>query len=80
MEEAALRDLIRTKVADGRLPQKSITRIAGGISRGEPCVVCEETIAKPIRGIEAYIVTGSPPVPFHLRCFYMWNAQRKGVD
>ena len=80
MEESALRHLIRSKLADGSLPQKPIKRIAGGISRGEECLVCELTISEKILVIEAYIVTGSPPVHFHLGCFYMWNAERKGVN
>jgi hypothetical protein len=36
MEQETLRRLIRTKLADGRLPQNSIPRVWGGASNGEP--------------------------------------------
>ena len=77
MEEPPLRQIIRTKLADGRLTRVPIRRISGGISRGEQCVVCEETVAKPGLVIEAYMVSGSPAVHFHLLCFYLLSAEQQ---
>ena len=42
MEQTALRLLIQSKLADGRLPQDSIPRVWGGAGAGETCDACEE--------------------------------------
>ena len=46
MEQETLRHLIRSKLADGRLPQDSIPRVWGGAGNGETCDACEEIITK----------------------------------
>jgi len=46
MEQEILRRLIRSKRADGRLPQNSIPRLWGGAGNGETCDACEEIITK----------------------------------
>jgi hypothetical protein len=43
MEQEILRRLIRSKLADGRLPQNSIPRLWGGAGTGETCDACEES-------------------------------------
>jgi hypothetical protein len=46
MDQNALRLLIQSKLADGRLPQNSIPRVWGGAGAGETCEACEELISK----------------------------------
>jgi hypothetical protein len=64
VEHDVLRELIRDKLADGRLPQNSISRVWGGAGNSEMCVACE--------GIGA----GLKAIQFHVRCFYYWDAER----
>lgn len=44
MDSLTLRALIRTKLADGRLPAETMPRVWGGPGNGERCDACEEII------------------------------------
>ena len=80
MDEDSLRRLIRQKLADGRLPLNSIPRIWGGPGAGEPCDACEERIAVPALVMEGIALGGHSPLQLHVRCFYVWDAERRGAD
>ena len=80
METDSLRLLIRQKLADGRLPHDSIPRIWGGPSQGEKCHACDETIALPALIIEGIALNGSEPLQLHMKCFYLWDTERRGAD
>jgi len=75
MEDQTLRSLIRNKLSDGRLPHDSIPRVWGGPGNGETCDACEETITKAQFVIEGLDAAGGG-VQFHVRCFYVWDAER----
>jgi hypothetical protein len=57
MEQEILRRLIRSKLADGRLPQNSIPRLWGGAG-GERCDACEEIITATQFVMEGVSATG----------------------
>ena len=80
MEEQALRLLIRQKLADRRLPHDSIPRVWGGPSDGETCNACGESVTKPALIMEGIALGGTAPLRLHVRCFYMWDGERRGPD
>ena len=77
MDPPSLLDLIRHKLADGRLPQNSIPRVWGGPSAGETCDACDEVIGK-----SQFVMEGASTdqtkraLQFHVACFYLWDAER----
>jgi hypothetical protein len=78
VESEALRLVIRSKLNDGRLPYDSMPRFLGGPGDGEQCDVCETLITKEqlvMEGI-ASVLSNKKPVQFHVRCFYVWDAER----
>ena len=78
MESEALRLVIRSKLNDGRLPYDSMPRFWGGPGDGEQCDVCETLITKEqlvMEGI-ASVFSNKKPVQFHVRCFFIWDAER----
>lgn len=77
MERVFLRAMIRRKLADGRLPQNSISEVWGGPSTGETCDACDEEIGPNRFVMEA--VSFDPtarPLQFHLACLYVWDEER----
>ena len=77
MEPVSLRNLIRQKLADGRLPQNSIPRVWGGPSNGETCDGCDEKI-----GAHQFVMEGvsidltKRALQFHVECLHMWDSER----
>ena len=80
METDSLRLLIRQKLVDGRLPHDSIPRLWGGPSHDEKCHACDETIAMPALIMEGIALNGSEPLQLHMKCFYLWDTERRGAD
>ena len=76
MEQEVLRHLIRSKLADGRLPQDSIPRLWGGAGNGEMCDACEEIITKTQFVMEGVSTTGGLGIQFHVGCLHIWDAER----
>ena len=80
MEQEILRRLIRSKLADGRLPQNSIPRLWGGAGNGETCDACEEIITKTQFVMEFVMegvsTTGGKGIQFHVGCLHIWDAER----
>lgn len=78
MEDHTLHLLIRSKLADGQLPQDSIPRMWGGPGNGESCDACEETITKAQFVMEGVSNSeGGRGVQLHVRCFQVWDAERQ---
>lgn len=78
MDRPILRILIRGKLADGRLPLKSIPRTWGGPGNGELCDACETVVTKDeflMGGIS--LSQGKRSIQFHTRCFYLWDVERR---
>ena len=79
MDPGTLRALIRQKLADGRLPQDSISKVWGAPSKGETCDGCDDVIAADqfvMKGMSTDL-TKQRPLRFHVGCLYQWNTERK---
>jgi hypothetical protein len=81
MEAEDLRLLIRSKLNDDSLPYNSMPRFWGGRGNGQLCAVCEALITKQQLVIEgvASMHTDKKPTQFHVKCFYVWDAERRAV-
>lgn len=75
MENAALRVLIRQKLADGRLPHDNIQRLWGRPANEDICKACEEVLPKGQLVME-WINASRGAVQFHVACFAVWDALR----
>ena len=74
----ALRLLILSRLADGRLPMNSIPRVWGGPGNGEICDGCEAVITKKEFVIEATSpADGTRPLQLHAQCFWIWEDERR---
>jgi hypothetical protein len=80
MDFEAIRVLIRTKLADGRLPVNGIPRVWGGPGKDEICVACESSVMKDEFIIEGICLTGGvEPLRLHAKCFWLWKSERRHV-
>ena len=78
MDTDVLRQLIRDKLEDGRLPYNSIPRVWGGKGDGEICDACEERVTPAqlvMEGVSTDMVKRA--VQFHVGCFYLWDVERR---
>ena len=76
-----IRTLIREKLKDGRLPLNSMPRFWGGPADGEVCDACDTPITKQqlvMEGI-ASTLSDKKPIQFHVRCFHIWDAERRAA-
>jgi hypothetical protein len=76
MDPSALRLLIQTKLADGRLPQDSIPRVWGGAGAGETSDACGELISETQFVMEGVSTTGGKGIQFHVGRFHLWDEER----
>jgi hypothetical protein len=74
--EESLRILIREKLASGLLPGHDCTKVLGGLSNGEICDACRETVAKTQLVMECIGDHYPKALQFHVRCFYIWDSER----
>ena len=77
MEPLILRILIRQKLADGRLPQDSTSRVSGRPSNGEICDACDEQI-EPGQFVmqDGSMDATRVALQFHVGCLYAWDTER----
>lgn len=79
MDAEALRSLIRRKLADGRLPIDHIPRVWGGAGNDEVCDACDTPIGK-----NEFVMEGigeeRKSLQLHVRCFQIWDAERRWKD
>jgi hypothetical protein len=78
LDTDVLRQLIRDKLEDGRLPYNSIPRVWGGKGAGEICDACEESVTPAhlvMEGVSTDMVKRA--VQFHVGCFYLWDVARR---
>ena len=76
MEDPTLRLLIRGKLDDGSLPHEGIPRVWGRPGKGESCAACEAIITD-VQLLMEGIGSKVGGVKFHLKCFHMWDAERR---
>jgi hypothetical protein len=76
MEDHALRLYIRAKLENRHLlPYENVPQVWGGPGNGGTCNGCEEIVTKPQLGMEGVTIKGDT-VQFHVKCFYVWVAER----
>jgi hypothetical protein len=76
MDNDALRVLIRTKLADGLLPQNSIKWLVRAPSNGHRCDACSLEILDRQHLVQGATKLGATFL-FHLQCFYLWDEERQ---
>ena len=76
-----IRYLIRKKLRDGRLPYNSVPRLWGVAGDGQVCDACDEPITKLQLMMEglASRLADKKPIQFHVRCFQIWDAERRAA-
>jgi hypothetical protein len=80
MDQEALRRLIRRKLEDGRLPHDGLKRFWSSPSDGETCDACDTVLAKDQMLMEGMgLDLGRRPLQLHVRCFQMWDHERRTV-
>jgi hypothetical protein len=78
MDSLTLRALIRTKLADGRLPTEPMPRVWGGPGNGERCDACEKIITSKELIMEGLPAGGARSlIQLHVECFYIWDTERR---
>ena len=70
-------EIIKTKLADGKLPHNSIPRVWGGPGNGELCDACETAIGRSALIMEGIASEGGGGIQFHVPCFYLWDSLRR---
>jgi hypothetical protein len=75
MDEDSLRLLIRRKMAEGRLPRTRIPRLWGGTGIEGVCAACDGAISKHFVALTALDV--GMTTTFHVRCFRLWEGERR---
>jgi hypothetical protein len=78
MEPEALRLLILSKLADGKLPLESFPNVWGGPGNGETCDACGAIVTKRefvIAGVS--LAGGRKALYLHAGCFRVWEAERR---
>jgi hypothetical protein len=78
MEREALRLLISSKLADGKLPLESFPNVCGGPGNGETCGACGTIVTKQEFVIEGVSLAGGREALYlHAGCFWVWEAERR---
>jgi hypothetical protein len=77
MDTEAIRDLIRQKLHDGRLPRGSTPRAFGRPGNWQKCAACDKTMHKALPMMEVYPLTNEKVVRYHGDCYTLWNEERR---
>jgi hypothetical protein len=78
MHRDALRLLILSKLADGRLPLNSVPKAWVSPGNGETCDACGVVIMKDEFVIEGISLAGGKrPLQLHTPCFRIWETERR---
>lgn len=77
-----IRLLIRRRLLSGLLPKDRLSRASWGRSNGEFCDACEGVLTHVqilLKGTTS-VVTDRQPTQFHVRCFQIWNDERRTLQ
>lgn len=78
MDTVFLRQTIRQKLKDGRLPYNHIPRVWGGPGALETCDACETPITPDEMLMEGITLEGGrKPLQLHVTCFGIWDSERR---
>ncbi|PYN41274.1 MAG: hypothetical protein DME00_32265 [Candidatus Rokuibacteriota bacterium] len=75
--EESLRTLIQGKLVSGVLPGQDCAKVLGGPSNGETCDACRDTVEKNQLVMECVGEHYPKTLQFHVRCFYIWDSERR---
>ena len=78
-DNEALRLLVQRKLRDGRLPNDRFPMVWSGSSAGETCDACDVVLTKQHLLMEGMRGRKTPPVYFHVRCFQVWDHERRAA-
>jgi hypothetical protein len=82
-DEAILREKAREAVRNGKLPARRPDRTWGGPGVGAPCSVCDHPVTKDEMEFEIEFarepngIAGLDKFHVHIRCFAVWELERK---
>ena len=71
--------VVRQKIEDGTLPRHDPARTWAGPGVGEPCVVCEDPIARTETEYELQFGPDLNSLRFHRECQAAWDAERRRI-
>lgn len=76
MSDATVRQQIRTRIVDGRLPRDRIGRISAAFAAEEACDACSMPVSGP--DVLYRLARAKSPVDlvFHSACFAAWKVER----
>jgi hypothetical protein len=75
MDDAAVRQHVRRRIADGRLPCDRIGRVSATYAADETCAACSTPVSAP-QILYKLARADSPELTFHSACFTIWKAER----
>jgi hypothetical protein len=79
MNEAAVRLVIGSKIADGTLPRDNIGLVSSSTyGLDQVCDACSESVS-PQQILYKLTRAGSDGFVFHSGCFAIWRAERKSM-
>ncbi len=78
MNDAAVRRVVRGKIADGRLPRDRIGRVSATYGADEVCAACSASVPS---SEVLYRLTraDSDGFMFHATCFAIWKDERNSM-
>jgi hypothetical protein len=77
MSDETLRAFTRGRLTRGELTSEDCTKVFGGPSSGEICDACGEAIPKNQLVMECTGDHYPRSLQFHVRCFYIWDSERR---
>ena len=78
MNEAAVRLVVGSKIADGMLPRDNIGMVSSTYGLDQACDACSESVS-PRQILYKTTRAGSDGFVFHSDCFAIWCAERKSM-
>lgn len=81
MDFETIRQMIRRKLENGRLPLEKAARVLGRSASGEACDGCDMTISTGQLAMNALArKPDARAMQLHLRCFEIWTQERRLVS
>jgi hypothetical protein len=80
LNDETLRLLIQSKLHNGRLSRDGIRAAWSSPSAGEWCDACDKVLGKEHLLMEGVTLDlGKRPFQMHVRCFQLWNEERRAA-
>lgn len=78
MNDATVRQVVRGKIADGKLPRDRIGAVSATYGADEICDACSASVS-PEDVLYKLARAGSGGFVFHATCFAIWRAERNSM-